>query len=117
MCLKKYIEYTFSNKEAFERLIPILKDEYGTLSPKGKIYIEIYIVHSYRDWGKKYIDQHYGKRDNLTYDNLQELLEMFYSPINQWDYLDFSNWKGLKSVEKKVKKEEDVFGKIRIEVQ
>ena len=109
MCLKKFVNYTFSNREAFERLLVILNDEYGKYLPKG----EIFIIHSYRDWGKKYQD----KRNDLSYDELIELMRMFYSPFKVWSLVDFYDWGSFNLAVKQIGEEKDIFGEITIEVQ
>ena len=109
MCLKKYITYTFSNREAFDRLLDILHDEYAEDFPVGKICI----IKKYRNWGKRYI----GNRNDSTYVELNECSGMFVPPFEIMDTEFFEKWEELEKIVSKIKDEKDIFGKVKIEVQ
>jgi hypothetical protein len=103
------VVYTFSNKEAFERLITILEGEYGAYLPNG----EIYIIYGYCDWAKVFERE----RNDLTYEELRKCTDLHYSPFKSYDLIKFGDWEKFKVIKKIVKKDKDIFGKVIIEVQ
>lgn len=111
MCLKKFIRYTFSNREAFDRLVGVVEKDYGMYLPKG----EIYVIQAYWSWGVKMIKEN---RDSWSYDNLMDKIELPFFPLfKHLEYFSFLNWEEWRQTKEDVGDNQDVFGYVDIELQ
>jgi len=108
MCLKKFVTYTFSNRDAFDRVVKIIEEDYGEYLPKGVVYK----ILAYRDWGTEVK----VKINDLSYEEKLEYLEMFYAPFKQWDDITFHNWDEWRAMLKEVGDYIDIFGTVTIEL-
>ena len=111
MCLCEYHRFTFSNREAFDRLVRILNDEYGKYLPQG----EIYMINGYKQYYKHAIKLE-KNRNQYTYEELMEYLGDYSPPFTNWDYYSITNWEELEQTLNDIKDCKDVFGYIEVEV-
>ncbi len=109
MCLKKYVEFTFSNKEAWNRLTQILEQDYSDRIHDG----EVILIQKYRDWGNKIV---LPNRNNLTYEHMVEYRDDFYPPFYSYHY-EWFGWIEYFRIKEYLENEQDIFGKVRIELQ
>lgn len=110
MCLKKFVKYTFSNREAWDRITKIVEEDYSKYVPEG----EIYVIREYREWGVKTVKD---RRNTLSYDNLMGEIENFYPPFKHWDYYSFLTWDEWRQTREDVGDIQDVFGYVELELQ
>jgi len=112
MCLKKFVKFTFSNKEAFERLDEILSNEYGKYTIKG----EIIAINGYKDY-YRHAQIVKKNRNDYPYDELMELLGDFSPVFTDWGYYFIYSWDDWHKTRELLKDKEDIFGEVTIELQ
>ena len=108
MCLKKWMIFTFSNREAWDRLVNIVEADYGIYIPEGFIHV----VRGYRGRGlviKK-------GRDSWSYEMLKEQFELPSPPFKNLSSHYFASWERWIQIKEVVKDETDVFGRVEIEI-
>lgn len=112
MCLKEYRVFTFTNRDAYERLLLKLKSleppESGTAADKAKsIKGLIKEVRSFVRFNKE-------NWDKIPFTELEamEKARGFFSVY----YYAFWDWESFAKVEKQVSKAKYLFGKVTVEV-
>ena len=110
MCLKLYHKFTFSNREAYERVLRIIgKGKYATLSPHGKIFI--LVAH---DFPKKEIDETHC-REAQPYESLIEFTKQ--KNVFFTREISFNNHKEFRQARMSVLRAVDLFGEVTMEIR
>lgn len=113
MCLKEYYTLTFTNREAYERVLTRLK-KHKNHSVSGIFYI----IENYNSGETK------ESRSKYNYKSLMNLVKFgggFYIVVKQFPFKEWSIESkyiyGLTDVIEKIGDAQDVFGKVVIEVR
>lgn len=105
MCLKEFHTFTFSNREALDRLTKTLWAKYGNKTIKGLLHkaVKLNVPNLENTW------------NDFTFDELMSMRLTTHWFIAQ--YLNFRDWKSLKETLSELGDCQFVFGRIEVEIR